>query len=83
MFEAYSEIEQHGSLIAVDFVAGLGSFVVVSVVGTLIGLLFGAATAFITKYTDHVRVIEPIFVFVMSYLAYLTAEIFHLSGILA
>lgn len=27
-------------------------------------------------------VIEPIFVFVMSYLAYLTAELFHLSGIM-
>ena len=27
-------------------------------------------------------VIEPIFVFIMSYLSYLTAELFHLSGIM-
>ena len=27
-------------------------------------------------------VIEPIFVFVMSYLSYLTAELFHFSGIM-
>jgi hypothetical protein len=30
-----------------------------------------------------VRVIEPIFIFVMSYLTYLNAEFFHMSGILA
>lgn len=35
------------------------------------------------RLTSQVRVIEPIFVFVMSYLAYLNAEIFHLSGILS
>ena len=28
-------------------------------------------------------VIEPIFIFVMSYAAYLSAEIFHFSGIMA
>ncbi|KAJ2943692.1 hypothetical protein O0L34_g16805 [Tuta absoluta] len=31
----------------------------------------------------QVRVIEPIFIFVMAYLAYLNAEMFHMSGILA
>ena len=35
------------------------------------------------RFTSSVRVIEPLFVFIMSYLAYLNAEIFHLSGILA
>ena len=37
----------------------------------------------ITRFTDHVRVIEPLFLFLISYLAYLTAEVFHFSGILA
>lgn len=35
------------------------------------------------RFTSQVRVIEPIFVFVMAYLAYLNAEIFHFSGILS
>ncbi|KAL9989088.1 hypothetical protein ACROYT_G003597 [Oculina patagonica] len=66
-----------------EILTGFASFFVVSIGGTLLGLLWGLATAFVTKYTDHVRVIEPIFVFVMSYLAYLTAELFHLSGIMS
>lgn len=66
-----------------EILLGFASFFVVSIGGTLMGLLWGLITAFVTKYTDHVRVIEPIFVFVMSYLAYLTAELFHLSGIMS
>ncbi|KAJ7360359.1 hypothetical protein OS493_016991 [Desmophyllum pertusum] len=66
-----------------EILIGFASFFVVSIGGTLLGLLWGLATAFVTKYTDHVRVIEPIFVFVMSYLSYLTAELFHLSGIMS
>ncbi|KAF4524854.1 hypothetical protein B566_EDAN014535 [Ephemera danica] len=43
----------------------------------------GFLTGFVTRFTHQVRVIEPIFIFVMAYLAYLNAEIFHMSGILA
>lgn len=34
------------------------------------------------RLTTHVKVLNPVFVFVISYTAYLTAEMFHLSGIL-
>lgn len=47
------------------------------------GVIWGLLTGLVTRFTDHVRVIEPIFIFVMAYLAYLNAEIFHWSGILA
>ncbi|XP_064639764.1 Na(+)/H(+) exchanger beta-like isoform X2 [Lineus longissimus] len=83
MFESFSEIEVQSAVMPIDVIAGVGSFFVAGGVGTLIGVLFGFFTGLITKYTDHVRVIEPIFVFVMAYLAYLTAELFHLSGIMA
>lgn len=43
----------------------------------------GFAAAFVSRFTHHVKIIEPIFVFVMAYLSYLSAEMFHLSGILA
>ena len=66
-----------------DVLAGVASFAVVALGGTLIGVIWGFLTGFVTRFTNHVRVIEPIFIFVMSYLAYLNAEIFHMSGILA
>ena len=66
-----------------DILSGFASFIVVALGGTLIGIIWGFLTGFVTRFTNHVRVIEPIFIFVMSYLAYLNAEIFHMSGILA
>ncbi|XP_066960188.1 Na(+)/H(+) exchanger beta-like isoform X4 [Macrobrachium rosenbergii] len=82
IFEGFSEIGESNVQI-VDIASGCFSFLLVALGGTLIGIIWGFLTAFVTRWTNHVRVIEPIFVFVMSYLAYLNAEIFHLSGILS
>ncbi|XP_077983408.1 sodium/hydrogen exchanger 3-like isoform X2 [Glandiceps talaboti] len=68
---------------AVDCVLGVTSFLIIGCAGTIIGIIWGLLTAFVTKFTDHVRVIEPLFVFLMSYLSYLTAEIFGFSGIMS
>ena len=32
---------------------------------------------------EHARVLEPLVVLIFAYLSYLTAEIFHMSGILS
>ncbi|XP_034474994.1 sodium/hydrogen exchanger 3 [Drosophila innubila] len=82
MMEVYNEIGLP-NIAAQDIVSGVGSFFVVALGGTAIGIIWGALTGLVTRFTDHVRVIEPIFIFVMAYLAYLNAEIFHMSGILA
>ncbi|XP_073826451.1 na[+]/H[+] hydrogen exchanger 2 isoform X28 [Musca autumnalis] len=82
MMEVYNHIGI-SEIIAQDVVNGVGSFFVVAVGGTVIGIIWGFLTGLVTRFTDHVRVIEPIFIFVMAYLAYLNAEIFHMSGILA
>ncbi|KAL6444192.1 hypothetical protein ACFW04_001847 [Cataglyphis niger] len=82
MFETYSEMGT-SRIIYTDVLAGLASFLVVAIGGVFIGIVWGFATGFVTRFTYQVRVIEPIFIFVMAYLAYLSAEIFHLSGILA
>ncbi|XP_062610042.1 sodium/hydrogen exchanger 3-like [Saccostrea cucullata] len=82
MFEGFIEIGEE-NLIPVDIVTGLGSFFIVALGGTLIGIVFGFFGGFITKYTEHVKVIEPLFVFVIGYLMYLSAEMCHLSSILA
>ncbi|XP_033149562.1 sodium/hydrogen exchanger 3 isoform X13 [Drosophila busckii] len=82
MMESYNEIGLP-RIIAQDVINGVGSFFVVALGGTAIGIIWGFLTGLATRFTDHVRVIEPIFIFVMAYLAYLNAEIFHMSGILA
>ncbi|XP_014474637.1 PREDICTED: probable Na(+)/H(+) antiporter nhx-9 isoform X2 [Dinoponera quadriceps] len=82
MFETYSEMGA-SRIIYTDVLSGLASFLVVAIGGTIIGIIWGFATGFVTRFTHQVRVIEPIFIFVMAYLAYLNAEIFHMSGILA
>lgn len=82
MFEAYSEMGP-SNILYTDLIAGFASFFVVALGGTFVGVVWGFLTGMVTRYTDEVRVIEPIFVFVMAYLSYLNAEIFHMSGILA
>ncbi|XP_057378236.1 probable Na(+)/H(+) antiporter nhx-9 isoform X2 [Daphnia carinata] len=67
----------------IDVLSGFASFLVVALGGTTIGIFWGFLTGFATKYTHRVLVIEPIFVFIMSYVAYLNAEAFQMSGILS
>ncbi|KAK4012857.1 hypothetical protein OUZ56_025108 [Daphnia magna] len=67
----------------IDVLSGFASFLVVALGGTTIGIFWGFLTGFVTKYTHRVLVIEPIFVFIMSYVAYLNAEAFQMSGILS
>ncbi|CAH1783477.1 unnamed protein product [Owenia fusiformis] len=59
------------------------SFLTIALGGTLVGVFFGVLTALITRITKHVRVVEPFFVLGLGYLSYLTAELFHWSGILS
>ncbi|XP_056416500.1 sodium/hydrogen exchanger 2-like [Hyla sarda] len=66
-----------------DVLSGVGNFFVVGIGGVLFGIIFGLVAAFTTRFTRNIRVIEPLFVFLYSYLSYLTAEMFHLSGIMA
>nr|CAH0113288.1 unnamed protein product [Daphnia galeata] len=67
----------------IDVLSGFASFVVVALGGTMIGIFWGFLTGFVTKYTYRVLVIEPIFIFIMSYVAYVNAEAFQMSGILS
>ncbi|KAG8442683.1 hypothetical protein GDO86_011468 [Hymenochirus boettgeri] len=68
---------------ATDCVKGVVSFFVVSIGGTLIGIIFAYILSLVTRFTKHVGIIEPGFVFIISYLSYLTSEMLSLSAILA
>lgn len=61
----------------------IGGFFVVGLGGIFFGLLFGFLTAFTTRFTGKVREIEPLVIFMFSYMAYLIAELFALSSIMA
>jgi len=62
---------------------GCASFITVAFGGLTIGLVFGLLTAVITKFTSGVRILEPLALLGGSYLAYVTAELFHWSGIIS
>ncbi|XP_077568063.1 sodium/hydrogen exchanger 5-like [Stigmatopora nigra] len=66
-----------------DYFKGMASFLVVSAGGTSVGLVFTVILSLLTRFTKKVRIIEPLFVLLLVYLAYLTAELFSLSSILS
>uniref|UniRef100_A0A6D2WCS5 Sodium/hydrogen exchanger n=1 Tax=Takifugu rubripes TaxID=31033 RepID=A0A6D2WCS5_TAKRU len=72
-----------GNVQTTDYFKGVASFLIVSIGGTLVGLVFAVLLGFITRFTKKVRIIEPLFIFLLVYLAYLTAELFSLSAILS
>lgn len=80
LFEEYSSV---GTITVTDVLLGVVCFLVVSLGGIVVGAIYGLLAAFTSRFTSHTRVIEPLFVFVYSYMAYLSAEVFHLSGIMA
>lgn len=80
LFEEYAGV---GHVTPLDVVLGIVCFLVVSLGGILVGAIYGILAAFTSRFTSHTRVIEPLFVFLYSYMAYLSAEVFHLSGIMA
>lgn len=83
LYHLFEEFAGAGSVTVMDAFLGIISFFVVALGGVLVGAIYGILTAFTSRFTSHTRVIEPLFVFVYSYMAYLSAEMFHLSGIMA
>ncbi|XP_020639638.3 sodium/hydrogen exchanger 2 [Pogona vitticeps] len=83
LYNLFKSFCQMHTIEAIDVFAGIANFFVVGTGGVLIGIVLGFVAAFTTRYTHKIRVIEPLFVFLYSYLAYITAEMFHLSGIMA
>ncbi|KAM6957981.1 sodium/hydrogen exchanger 2-like [Tautogolabrus adspersus] len=80
MFSFLADLPEVESL---NVVLGAAKFIVVAAGGVFFGLLFGFTAAFTTRFTHNVRQIEPLFVFMYSYLAYLISECFSISSVLA
>ncbi|XP_043104295.1 sodium/hydrogen exchanger 2 [Puntigrus tetrazona] len=61
----------------------IGRFFVVGLGGMIFGVVFGFMAAFTTRFTGKVREIEPLIIFLYSYLVYLIAELLAVSSIMA
>ncbi|KAM6959517.1 sodium/hydrogen exchanger 1b [Aplochiton taeniatus] len=83
LYHLFKEFAQDGSVTVVDALLGVVCFFVVALGGILVGVIYGILAAFTSRFTSHTRVIEPLFVFLYSFMAYLSSEVFHLSGIMA
>uniref|UniRef100_A0A673G3Q2 Sodium/hydrogen exchanger n=1 Tax=Sinocyclocheilus rhinocerous TaxID=307959 RepID=A0A673G3Q2_9TELE len=68
---------------AAEIFKGIFSFVVVAFGGSFLGIGFAILLSLLTRCTKHIQIIEAGFVFVVGYLAYLTAEMLSLSAILS
>ncbi|XP_021054605.1 sodium/hydrogen exchanger 4 [Mus pahari] len=80
---AFTKMHKFEDIEAVDILAGCARFVIVGCGGVFFGIIFGFISAFITRFTQNISAIEPLIVFMFSYLSYLVAETLYLSGILA
>ncbi|KAK7085534.1 hypothetical protein SK128_027389 [Halocaridina rubra] len=65
-----------------QYALAIAAFFIVVFGGIIIGIMYGCLTSLITKSTTDVRVVEPLAMLGLSYLSYLTAELFHFSGII-
>lgn len=83
LYHLFKEFSHAGTVTVADAFLGVVCFFVVSLGGILVGAIYGILGAFTSRFTSHTRVIEPLFVFLYSYMAYLSAEVFHLSGIMS
>ena len=59
------------------------SFLFVAIGGALIGAINGLFASYITTFTKHVRIVEPLIIFSSAYFAFLQAELVHWSGIIS
>ncbi|KAE8625504.1 hypothetical protein XENTR_v10006289 [Xenopus tropicalis] len=83
IFISFTQMHTFESIEPADVFAGIGRFLLVGIGGVVFGIIFGFLSAFITRFTKNISSIEPLIVFMFSYLSYLSAEAFYLSGILA
>ncbi|XP_076148835.1 sodium/hydrogen exchanger 2-like [Alosa pseudoharengus] len=80
LFESFLRMP---SLSSMDVLVGAFQVLLVGAGGVVVGVFFGLVAALVTRFTARAQVIAPLFVFLFSYLSYLTSEMLHISGIMA
>lgn len=80
LFESFLRLP---SVTGLDVLVGGLRLIVMGLGGFFVGLFFGLVAALTSRFTSRAQVIAPLFVFLYSYLSYLTSEMLHFSGIMA
>ncbi|XP_053404258.1 sodium/hydrogen exchanger 1-like [Mercenaria mercenaria] len=80
VMQIYSRMD---TIEADQIVLGIVKFFVVVFGGIFIGVAIGLISSFLTKFTNSVKVVEPIIIFGFAYQSYILAEMFHFSGIIS
>ncbi|RWS07570.1 Na(+)/H(+) exchanger protein 7-like protein, partial [Dinothrombium tinctorium] len=83
MYNIWTTFAAADTVDAAQIATGLLGFITVSGGGLVIGIFLGAVTSLITRYTEDIKVVEPLIVVAFAYFAYITAELFHFSGIIS
>ncbi|XP_059919540.1 sodium/hydrogen exchanger 2-like isoform X3 [Gadus macrocephalus] len=83
LYKLFESFLRMPTISGVDVLLGGCRVVVVGLGGLCLGLFFGLLAALTSRFTSRAQVIAPLFVFLYSYLSYLTSEMLHLSGIMA
>lgn len=83
LYNLFNHVAELRVVEAGDVFLGIASFFVVGLGGLLFGLLFGFVASFTTRFTGKVKEIEPLIIFLYSFLSYLIAELFAISSIMA
>ncbi|GFR71559.1 sodium/hydrogen exchanger [Elysia marginata] len=80
VFQSYNVMDE---ITGVHILLGFIKFLVVCLGGLALGILAGILTAVLTKFSTHVKVAQPIIIFMMAYFGFLLAEMFEFSGIIS
>ena len=80
LYNTFKQFETMRVIELEQYFLAIGAFFTVSLGGIALGIICGLVSCLITKYTRHVRVVEPLATFSMAYFSYLLAELFHWSG---
>lgn len=80
VFQSYNVMDE---ITGVHILLGFIKFLVVCLGGLALGIMAGILTAVLTKFSTHVKVAQPIIIFMMAYFGFLLAEMFEFSGIIS
>ncbi|KAM8908337.1 sodium/hydrogen exchanger 2-like isoform 3-T3 [Spinachia spinachia] len=83
LYKLFESFLRMPSVSGLDVLLGGCRVLAVGLGGLFVGLFFGLIAALTSRFTSGAQVIAPLFVFLYSYLSYLTSEMLHLSGIMA
>ena len=82
LYKDFNKLTTMSEIEVTQYLLAVGAFFTVALGGVALGVVCGCLSCIITKYTRHVRVVEPLAILSTSYFAYLLAELFHWSGLI-